>query len=97
MTRHLDTWWSSVGARLRQRDLDASRPGVPDAVIALAQRCWRSALEEAGDQARAAISADCEVLESARQDWQREVGLKETQLTQLQPPLQFAEQHAVAA
>ena len=43
VTRHLDTWWSSVGTRLRQRAREAAQPDVPAAVLTLAQRLGRPA------------------------------------------------------
>jgi chromosome segregation ATPase len=57
VTRWLETWWSSVGARLRQRAMEADRPDVPEAVLALAQRCWNAALEGAGEQAQRDLAA----------------------------------------
>lgn len=36
VTRWLETRWSTIGARLRQRAIEADRPDVPQAVIALA-------------------------------------------------------------
>lgn len=58
VTRHLDSWWSSVGARLRQRGREQARPDVPAAVDALALRCWTAALEAAGEHARAAVAGE---------------------------------------
>ncbi|MDT3529301.1 DNA-binding protein [Stenotrophomonas pavanii] len=66
VTRHLETWWSSVGARLRQRAREDSQPEVPAPVLALAQRCWTAALEGAGEHARAALHAERAALEEER-------------------------------
>ncbi|HEL7727338.1 TPA: DNA-binding protein, partial [Stenotrophomonas maltophilia] len=66
VTRHLDTWWSSVGTRLRQRAREAAQPDVPAAVLTLAQRCWAAALEGAGEHARAALSTEQAALEDER-------------------------------
>ncbi|MGE6332523.1 DNA-binding protein [Stenotrophomonas sp. NPDC077659] len=66
VTRHLDSWWGSVGARLRQRAREQERPDVPGAVSALAQRCWNAALEAAAEHARAAGAAEQAVLDAHR-------------------------------
>ncbi|MCF7752756.1 DNA-binding protein [Bacillus subtilis subsp. subtilis] len=66
VTRHLDSWWASVGARLRQRAREQGRPEVPAAVDALAQRCWAAALEAAAEHARAAVAAERADLEAAQ-------------------------------
>lgn len=62
MTRHLESWWSSVGAGLRQRAREEAQPEVPNPVLVLAQRCWTAALEAAGEHARAALSAELAAL-----------------------------------
>jgi len=66
VTRWLETWWSSVGARLRQRAIETERPDLPDAVVALSQRCWNTALEEAREHAHAALVAERAELDQQR-------------------------------
>lgn len=66
VTRHLETWWSSVGARLRRRAVEDAHPDVPGPVMTLAQRCWTAALDGAGEQARAALSAERAALDEER-------------------------------
>lgn len=66
VTRHLDSWWASVGARLRQRASEQGRPDVPAAVDALAQRCWAAALEAAAEHARADVAAERADLHAAQ-------------------------------
>ncbi|PTT65182.1 DNA-binding protein, partial [Stenotrophomonas sp. HMWF003] len=58
VTRWLETWWSSVGSRLRQRSIEDARPEVPADVMGLAQRCWSAALQSAGEQARRELEAE---------------------------------------
>lgn len=66
VTRHLDSWWASVGARLRQRAREQNRPDAPAAVDALAQRCWAAALEAAAEHARAAVASERAELHAAQ-------------------------------
>jgi DNA repair exonuclease SbcCD ATPase subunit len=66
VTRWLETWWSSVGARLRQRAIETDRPDLPDAVVTLSQRCWNAALEEAREHAHAALAAERTELDQQR-------------------------------
>lgn len=58
VTRWLDTWWASVGLRLQQRAIEDGRPELPAAVVALAQRCWNAALEQAAQQAQQDLAVD---------------------------------------
>jgi len=66
VTRWLETWWSSVGARLRQRAIETDRPDLPDAVVTLSQRCWSAALDEAREHAHAALAAERTELDQQR-------------------------------
>ncbi|MGE6332526.1 DNA-binding protein [Stenotrophomonas sp. NPDC077659] len=70
VVRHLDSWWSSVGARLRQRAIEQGRPQLPLAVDTLAQRCWTTALEMATEHAHAALAGQRDELEAARATWE---------------------------
>jgi len=66
VTRHLETWWASVGARLRQCVQEQGRPDVPAAVDALAQRCWAAALEAAAEHAQAVVAGERANLQAAQ-------------------------------
>lgn len=94
VTRHLDTWWSSLGARLRQRALEQSRPDVPAAVEALAQRCWRAALEAANEHAHAALAAERAELAAAQAAGEAEREASALEKAQTLQQLSQAEQQA---
>ncbi|RXK60223.1 DNA-binding protein, partial [Stenotrophomonas sp. MA5] len=47
VTRWLETWWQTVGFRLRQRAIEAAVPGIPERVAHLSQRLWQAALQDA--------------------------------------------------
>lgn len=94
VTRHLDTWWSSVGARLRQRAIEQDRPGVPAAVDALAQRCWRAALDAAGEQAQAALANERTALEGTQAAWEAQSLAQAQGWAQRQQRLDEAEQQS---
>ncbi len=103
VTRHLDSWWASVGARLHQRAREQSGPDVPAAVDALAQRCWAAALEAAGEHARTAVAGERADLHAAQaalasqQEMQaHERGRTLDQLTQAQHQTRTAEATAAA-
>ncbi|PWB29859.1 hypothetical protein DCO49_00375 [Stenotrophomonas sp. SPM] len=73
VTRWLETWWQTVGLRLRQRAVEAAAPGVPERVANLSQRLWQAALQDAGelavaqtDSARQALDERERALESER-------------------------------
>ncbi len=68
--RHLDTWWSSLGSRLRQRAREDGRPNVPGAVDELFQRCWITALDAATEHALATVAGERANLESAKGAWE---------------------------
>lgn len=93
VTRWLETWWSSVGSRLRQRAFEAGRPEVPEAVIALAQRCWNAALEGAAEQARRELAAE----HSALAEEVAQVAAAHALHAQGRQDLQLAQAQAVAA
>ncbi|WP_313140349.1 DNA-binding protein [Stenotrophomonas sp.] len=92
VTRHLDTWWSSVGVRLRQR-----RPDVPEAVNALAQRCWAAAVEAATEHAVAAVAGERADLVSAQMEWAAQRDAADQEQTQLRAARAAAEQQAATA
>jgi len=69
VTRHLDSWWSTVGVRLRRHAIEEGRPQVPATVSTLAQRCWNAALEAAGEHAQAALAGERAALEAMRAEW----------------------------
>ncbi|MBM9912259.1 DNA-binding protein [Stenotrophomonas lactitubi] len=103
VTRHLETWWASVGARLRQRAREQGRPDVPAAVDALAQRCWAAALEAATEHARAAVAgerAELHAAQAALASQQDALAHERTQtseqLTQAQHQARTAEASAAA-
>jgi len=58
VTRWLDTWWMTVGARLRRRAVEDAAPGVPEPVARLAHRLWQAALQTAGEHAASQLIAD---------------------------------------
>lgn len=103
VTRHLDSWWASVGARLRQRAREQGRPDVPTEVDALAQRCWAAALEAAADHAQALVvgeRADLHAAQAAVASQQDVLAHERTQalerLTQAQHEARTAETSAAA-
>lgn len=103
VTRHLDSWWASVGARLRQRAREQERPDVPAAVDTLAQRCWAAALEAAAEHARAALAgerADVQAAQAAVASQQDVLAHERTQtleqLTQARHQASSAEASAAA-
>lgn len=103
VTRHLDSWWASVGARLRQRAREQGRPDVPAAVDALAQRCWAAALEAATEQAQAVVAgerADLHAAQAALTSQQEALAHERAQaleqLTQAQHHARTAEASAAA-
>ncbi|WP_423173451.1 DNA-binding protein [Stenotrophomonas maltophilia] len=63
VTRWLDTWWQTVGLRLRQRAIEAAAPGVPERVARLSQRLWEAALQEAGELVATQIESARHALE----------------------------------
>jgi len=93
VTRWLETWWSSVGSRLRQRAFESGRPEVPDDVIALAQRCWSAALEGATEQARRELATE----HAALADEVAQVAAAHALHAQGRQELQLAQAQAVAA
>lgn len=56
MTRWLDTWWMTVGAQLRRRDVEAATPAEPEPVASLAQRLRRAALQGAERSKRKTVT-----------------------------------------
>lgn len=97
MTRHLDTWCSSVGARLHERAHVQGRPDVPPAVDTLAQRCWAAALEAVTEHARAAVAGERTDLMTAQAVWEAQRGAVAQEQTQLRATLAAAEQQAATA
>lgn len=63
VTRWLETWWQTLGTRLRQRAIEAAQPGVPEPVASLTQRLWQAALKEAEHHALAQLQAERSALE----------------------------------
>lgn len=63
VTRWLETWWQTVGVRLRQRAIEAAVPGVPERVAHLSQRLWQAALQDAGDLAQSRLESARHALE----------------------------------
>ncbi|MBK0052664.1 DNA-binding protein [Stenotrophomonas sp. S39] len=57
VTRWLETWWQTIGLRLRQRAIEATVPGVPERVANLSQRLWQAAMQDAGELARGQLDA----------------------------------------
>lgn len=103
VSRHLDSWWASVGARLRQRAGERDRPDVPPAVDVLAQRCWAAAFEAATEQAQAVVigeRADLHAAQAALTSQQEELAHERAktlhQLTQAQHHARTAEASAAA-
>jgi len=94
VTRHLETWWSSVGARLRRRAIEDARPEVPAPVAALAQRCWNLALEAAREEAQATLAGERGELEAAQTAWEAQRLAQIQEWTQTQELLVHAQQHA---
>ncbi|WP_313206930.1 DNA-binding protein [Stenotrophomonas sp.] len=79
VVRHLESWWSTVGTRLRQQALDQGQPAVPTAVDVLAQRCWKMALDEAAAHVNASLAGQRAELEAWQEamDHQRETEAQE--------------------
>ncbi len=67
VTRWLDTWWQTVGFRLRQRAVEAAAPGVPERVANLSQRLWQAALQEAGELASTQLESARHALDDREQ------------------------------
>lgn len=63
VTRWLETWWQTLGGRLRQRATEAAQPSVPEQVASLSQRLWQAALQEADRHAQTQLLADRHALE----------------------------------
>lgn len=73
VTRMLETWWQSLGARLAAQQARVALPGVPEPVAVLATQLWDVALQAAQVEAtqacsaqRAAIAAQAKQLEVDR-------------------------------
>lgn len=63
VTRWLETWWQTVGFRLRQRAIEAAVPGIPERVAHLSQRLWQAALQDAGELAQTQLESTRHALE----------------------------------
>lgn len=72
VTRWLDTWWQTLGLRLRQRAIEAAAPGVPERVANLSQRLWQAALQEAGELARTQMESAQHALQDRERLLERE-------------------------
>jgi hypothetical protein len=76
VTRMLETWWQSLGARLTAQQARAELPGVPESVAVLATQLWDAALQAAQAEASQSCSAQMDAiaaratqLEVDRQAW----------------------------
>lgn len=56
VTRMLDVWWKSLGARLSASAARVALPGAPEAVAALASQFWEQALATARELAEVALT-----------------------------------------
>lgn len=63
VTRWLETWWQTVGFRLRQRAIEAAVPGIPEGVAHLTQRLWQAALQDASELAHTQLESARHALE----------------------------------
>ena len=57
VTRMLEIWWQSLGARLTAQQARVALPGVPDSVAVLTTQLWDAALEAAQAEASRSCSA----------------------------------------
>ncbi|WP_329809623.1 DNA-binding protein [Stenotrophomonas sp. SMYL41] len=57
VTRWLETWWQTVGLRLRQRAIEAAVPGIPERLAHLSHRLWQAALQDAGELAQTQLDS----------------------------------------
>lgn len=62
VTRMLETWWQSLGARLTSQQVRATLPGAPEAVAVLATQLWDSALEAARVEVVQALSSEADAI-----------------------------------
>lgn len=74
VTRMLETWWQSLGARLTAQQARVTLPGVPEPVAVLATQLWDVALQAAQVEATQACSAQRDAI--AAQATQLEVDRK---------------------
>ncbi|MBU8974515.1 DNA-binding protein [Lysobacter sp. MMG2] len=66
VTRWLETWWQTLGARLTAQAAKVALPAAPDAVVALAAQWWELALTAARVEAERAIAEERARLDKAR-------------------------------
>lgn len=66
VTRHLDSWWVELGARLEALVPRVALPDAPDAVQRLAGELWTQAVAAARDGALAELAGERDALEQAR-------------------------------
>lgn len=64
VTRLLETWWQSLGARLTAQQARAVLPGVPEPVAVLATQLWDAALQAAQAEAAHACSAQMDAIDA---------------------------------
>jgi DNA repair exonuclease SbcCD ATPase subunit len=62
VTRMLETWWQSLGARLTAQQARVTLPGVPESVAVLATQLWDAALEAAQAEASQSCSAQMDAI-----------------------------------
>jgi hypothetical protein len=62
VTRMLETWWQSLGARLTAQQERVTLPGVPESVAVLATQLWDAALEAAQAEASQSCSAQMDAI-----------------------------------
>lgn len=62
VTRMLETWWQSLGARLAAQQARAELPEVPESVAVLATQLWDAALQAAQAEANQSCSAQMDAI-----------------------------------
>lgn len=97
VTRWLDTWWVTLGARLQTHRTTMSLPAAPDAVVALAMQWWEQTLTAAGAEAEQAVAGERHRLEAVRAELDEQARAWQAQVQQHVAMAEQAQQLQAAA